>query len=339
MATGPSKDACQLATAVNFGYVANVGDGTISVVDLTREQIVGSISGFSQPWNVNITPDGRTLFVDDMPIFTPQKTSIAVVDTCTSKTTHRFPTGGLAIGSMPAHGRELFTAKYFRFEVEVLNTTDLTVKAAYRTKTMPLATVSDEEGTEIWVGGLPNIVYRIDRATGRSTEDTPIRTSAIPQQLSLTPDKATLAVADCCDIALIDTANQTVRCNIRLAFDFGSPAYGGFTPDGSHLWMAYFNGQVVVVDMSTEKIVAVHQTGGQAIGATFSRDGSKVYISTTPPGSIIKPLGLLYPLLNFGEVWKPGGIVRIYDTRTFTESHEIKVGNSPQAIAIPGVSK
>jgi DNA-binding beta-propeller fold protein YncE len=240
---------------------------------------------------------------------------------------------------MPAHGRELFTAKYFRYEVEVLNTADLTAKAAYKTKAIPLATVSNEDGTEIWVGGLPNIVYRIDRVTGRSTEDTPIRTSALPQQLSLTPDRATLAVADCCDIALIDTANQTVRRNVRLLNDFGSPAYGGFTPNGSHLWMAYFSGQVIVVDMSTEKIVAVHETGGQAVGATFSRDGSKVYVSTTPSGSIIKPLGLLYPLLNFAKVWKPGGIVRIYDTHSFKEIHQIKVGNSPQAIAIPGVGK
>lgn len=103
--------------------------------------------------------------------------------------------------------------------------------------------------------------------------------------------------------------------------------------------MAYFGGQVVVVDMATEKVVKVHQTGGQAIGTTFSRDGSKAYVSTTPPGTVSKPVGLLYPLLNFAGVWKPGGVVRTYDTRTFEQLKILKVGNSPQAIAIPGVAK
>jgi DNA-binding beta-propeller fold protein YncE len=179
-ATGPAREACNSATAVNLGYLANVGDGDISVVDLTTDRIVGSLKGFNQPWNVNSTPDGRTLYVDDMPAFTPSKTAIAVVDTCAGKITRRMPTGGLAIGSMPADGRELFTAKYFRNEVEVLDTADASVKASYRTEALPLATLSDEDGTEIWVGAIRDIVYRIDRRTGRSTESTPIRTNAFP---------------------------------------------------------------------------------------------------------------------------------------------------------------
>ncbi|MGN7133197.1 YncE family protein [Rhodococcoides corynebacterioides] len=331
--------ACDADGAKNLGYLSNVGDGSVSVIDLTTHQKVGVIGGFSQPWNLNVTPDGRTLFVDDQPAFELDKTNIATVDTCTGRIVERRPTGGLAIGSMPEYGTELFHALYVKREVEVYDTVDRRVTETYPAQGLPISTLGTEDGRTIWVGGV-DYVYRIDRATGRSTESTPIRTSVAPQQLSISPDGKTLAIGAATEIVLIDTEQDRVKKTLTLPNgEFGSAAYGSITEDGKYLWMAYFSGQVVVVDLDTEQIVKVHETGGQAIGTVFSPDHSKVYVSTTPPGSIIAPLGIAYTGLGFADAWKPGGVVRVYDTHTLDQIEEFPAGNLPQAIAIPGVAK
>ena len=46
--------------------------------------------------------------------------------------------------------------------------------------------------------------------------------------------------------------------------------------------------------------------------------------------------GLAYTIGGFLALWKPGGIIRVYDTGTL---EEIKTINMPQALAIPGVAK
>ncbi|PEM38091.1 YncE family protein, partial [Bacillus toyonensis] len=51
--TGPGKAA----------YVTNNGDNTVSIVDLTTNSIAGSISGFSVPLGITLTPDGLTAYV------------------------------------------------------------------------------------------------------------------------------------------------------------------------------------------------------------------------------------------------------------------------------------
>ncbi|MBH0779374.1 YncE family protein [Nocardia bovistercoris] len=322
------------------GYFSNQGDGTISVVDLTTDRVVDTIDGFSHPWNVNVTADGSALYVDDVPVFDPAHASIAVVDACSHAVTARIPTSGLAIGAAPAHGREVFTAAYFRREILVLDTDRDEVSRTFHTTSVPTGVIGDEDGKSLWITALPNLVYRVDRETGASTESSPLHTDGpAPQQMSLSPDGATLAVADSTGISLVDTASHMVRTRVVLPGELSSPAYGGISQDGKHLWMAYFSGQVAVVDIADGTILRIHQTAGWGIGVTFSQDGSKVYVPTTPPGTVVAPLGLGYAIPAFLKSWKPGGIVRVYDARTFDEIATIPAGNLPMAVAIPGVAK
>ncbi|WP_157108672.1 YncE family protein [Aldersonia kunmingensis] len=335
----PSLD-CSPQALKNRGYFSNQGDGTVSILDLTTNRVVGTIGGFEHPWNVNVNADGTKLYVDDVPVFDLGYANISVVDTCTHAVRKRIPTSGLAIGSAPAHGREVFTAAYIPRELLVLDTARDEVTATYRTTSIPSGVIGDEHGKDLWVTAFPNLVYHIDRRTGVSTESTPIYTAGpAPQQMALSPDGSTLSVADSTGISLIDTATKSIRARVVLPGELSSPAYGGVSPDGRHLWMAYFSGQVAVIDIATGHVRRIHQTGGWGIGVTFSKDGSRVYVPTTPPGTVISPLGIGYAIPAFVKSWRPGGVVRIYDTTTFGEVGEITAGNLPMAVAIPGVVK
>ncbi len=337
---GEPDPGCSRQVLKNRGYFSNQGDGTISVVDLSTDRVAATIGGFSHPWNVNVTADGSKLYVDDVPVFDPGRANISVVDACTGTVIGRMPTSGLAIGSAPAGGREVFTAAYFRREILVLDTGRDVMTETYHTTSVPTGVIGDEHGKDLWVTELPNLVYHIDRRTGISTEDTPILTAGpAPQQIALTPDGSTLSVADSTGISLVETASRTVRARVVLPGEPSSPAYGEISPDGKHLWMAYFSGQVAVIDIATGQILRIHQTGGWGIGVTFSRDGSKVYVPTTPPGTVIGPLGIGYAIPAFLKSWKPGGLIRVYDARTFDEVDTIPAGNLPMAVAIPGVAK
>ncbi|WP_157117633.1 YncE family protein [Nocardia vaccinii] len=309
-------------------------------MDLPTDRVIGTIGGFSHPWNVNVTADGAKLYVDDVPIADPAYANVSVVDACTHAVVDRIPTSGLAIGSAPANGREVFTAAYFRRQILVLDTERDKVSETYPAASVPTGVIGDESEKGLWVTALPNLLYHIDRLTGTSTEGTPVLTGGpAPQQMALTPDGATLAVADSTGISLVDTASRTIRARVVLPGAPSSPAYGAISPDGKHLWMAYFSGQVAVIDIADGQVLRIHDTGGWGIGTTFSRDGSRVYAATTPPGTVIAPLGLGYAIPAFLKAWRPGGIVRVYDAATFDQVATIPAGNLPMAVAIPGVVK
>ncbi len=331
---------CDPAQAPNLGYASNHSDGTIAVVDLSRDRIIGLISGFNQPWNVNVTPDGRKLYVDDVQPITAETAKIKVVDTCTQKVIKEFPADGMAIAAMPKHGREVVTAVYEHKEIVVIDTATDVITERYKVATTPLNVATDEAGTTLWVAGIPNVVFSIDRRTGRSTESTPIQVGgAFPQQVAISPDESLVTASDLSGVTFIHAHTGKVKGRVELPGGSTQAAYGAFSHDGRYLWTAYFSGQVSVIDTQTLEIVKVMELGGEAIGLTFSRDGSKVYVPSTPPGSIIGPLGVTYNIDAFVTPWKVGGLFWIYDSASFKQIGGFEMGNFPQAMAIPGSPK
>jgi YVTN family beta-propeller protein len=52
------------AVAAPFAYVANSGDGTVSVIDTATNTVVGTpIPAGREPFGIAVTPDGRRAYV------------------------------------------------------------------------------------------------------------------------------------------------------------------------------------------------------------------------------------------------------------------------------------
>jgi DNA-binding beta-propeller fold protein YncE len=284
---------CSLPPVGTTGYNANIADGSVSIVDLTTDHVIGTIGGFNFPFSAQVTPDGRQLFVDDTSPTKLTTDAEVIVDLCTNTIVNRIPTLGLAYSEMSPDGRYIYTTNFTTDGVQQIDTTtDTVVKRFLTTPAAQGATSAD--GTTMWVTALPNFVYPVNIKTGLPS-GLPINVGVVPTQTTISPDGKTLLVQDTFtgDVVLVDTVHHKVAGRVSLGLGT-QPSYGAFSPDSKYAWVAYYSGQVAVVDVATHHIVHSLDPGGWVAGATVSPDGSRVYITTTPPGSTIPLLGTAY---------------------------------------------
>jgi DNA-binding beta-propeller fold protein YncE len=89
-----------------FGYTANVGPGTVSVLDMLNRKTLAVIPVSPKVQRISITPDGRMVFTSDQ-----TQPRLAVIDTATRKVKSWVPLSGLGYGAAPTpDGRWLLVA-------------------------------------------------------------------------------------------------------------------------------------------------------------------------------------------------------------------------------------
>lgn len=88
------------------GYTANVGPGTVSVLDIEARKTLKVIPISHETQRISITPDDKLVFTADQ-----TKPQLAVIDTASDKVTHWIPLPGLGYGTASTHdGRWLIVA-------------------------------------------------------------------------------------------------------------------------------------------------------------------------------------------------------------------------------------
>jgi DNA-binding beta-propeller fold protein YncE len=190
------------------------------------------------------------------------------------------------------------------------------------------------DGRTLWVIALPDLAYAIDMHTGL-LEGAPINVGLGSAQFSISPNGALLGIADLDgDVAIVNTQTRTLTATVNLGA-LSYPSFATFSPDDRYLWVGTYSGLVAVIDLQTDRIVHTLDTGGWVTGVTLSGDGRTAYVSTTPAGSIIPPLGIAYLVPVLASEWRAGGLVRVFNARTFAQTATIVTGNVPMAISIP----
>ena len=77
-------------------YTANVGPGTVSVLDIPARKVVAIVPISANTQRIAITPDDRWVFTADQ-----TKPQLAVIDTATNKIARWIPLEGIAYGTAP----------------------------------------------------------------------------------------------------------------------------------------------------------------------------------------------------------------------------------------------
>lgn len=114
------------------GYTANVGPGTVSVLDLKARKTIAVIPISQKIQRISISSDDRMVFTADQ-----TKPQLAVIDTATNKVKTWIPLPGLGYGSAPTpDGEWLLIAIPGRAKVAVI---DLSTLKVARTIDVPSA--------------------------------------------------------------------------------------------------------------------------------------------------------------------------------------------------------
>jgi DNA-binding beta-propeller fold protein YncE len=106
-----------------FGYTANVGPGTVSVLDLKARKLVRVIKVSGAVQRISITPDDRTVFTADQ-----TNPRLAVIDTATYTVKNWIPLPAVAYGTASTlNGRWLLVCLPNAYQVAVVNLKTLQV--------------------------------------------------------------------------------------------------------------------------------------------------------------------------------------------------------------------
>jgi DNA-binding beta-propeller fold protein YncE len=100
-----------------FGYTANVGPGTVSVLDIAARKTIAVIPISGNTQRISISNDDKRVFTADQ-----TKPQLAVIDTATNKLTGWIPLPAIGYGTAPTHdGRWLLVALRTAHQVAVVD--------------------------------------------------------------------------------------------------------------------------------------------------------------------------------------------------------------------------
>jgi YVTN family beta-propeller protein len=199
-------------------FVTNAGDDTISVVDLDRNEVVGTIATGDYPHGLRMSPDGREIYVANV-----QDGSVSVIDTARLHETARIPVGKapVQVGFTP-DGRRAYVSLRDESRVAVIDTASRTVIDRIEVGRNPIQVHATPDGRFVYVANQgteadpADTVSVIEAATG-SVIDT-IRTGNGAHGVAVSEDGAFVFVTNKVDgtVSAIDTASREVVATVPV---------------------------------------------------------------------------------------------------------------------------
>jgi YVTN family beta-propeller protein len=151
-------------------YTANVGPGTVSVIDLQARKVLKVILISANTQRISISPDDKWVFTADQ-----TKPQMAVIDTATSTVSKWIPLEGVGYGAAPTpDGRWLLVALPDQNKVAVIDLQTMQVARTVPVSTFPQEVLVRPDGKAAYVScEHTNQVAEIDTETWQVTRTIP----------------------------------------------------------------------------------------------------------------------------------------------------------------------
>jgi YVTN family beta-propeller protein len=296
---------------VNYTYVANAADGTVSAVDLVNEQVVWTLKiGERAAHGIAASPDAGIVYAGDA-----AARELVVIDAGQQAVIKRIPLSTAVHGiDISPDGRTLWVGGALDNDpvqgtLTVIDTASLTIEDVI---SPGLGSASHftftPDGREVWIASTStNLVWIVDTNTRQVVAVVPLSLPEAEQrplpgddwdeylaerqiiglnEVAISPDgtRAYAVGPTTSELFVIDVAGRHVLNNVTA----GERAHGvSVSPDGREVWVADWAGVVNVFDaQSLEQLatIQVANPGGQAVqGANhvaFSPDGVRIYVSS-----------------------------------------------------------
>lgn len=304
------------ANKVSYAYVANAGSGSVSVVDLTKFEVVDTIKvGTQGSHGIAITPDERYIYVGDSVFNNPNASGVAVIDSSTRKVVARIPVGGGVHGvDISRSGKYVYASSPAMNGTYVIDT--LTNTILYEIG-IPVTSGHMDLSLDDRYLYLTNIrtrqLYVIDTLKNQLVTAAPVGDT--PNEPVLTPDGKYLFVANfgSSDITVINTADYKVVKTLQA----GEGTHGiAVTPDGRYVWTANRkSNDIAVIDVAALRVVRFIPTGNWTNHVAFTQDG-RYALATSGGGAA-----------EVGTLW-------IIDASDYKVIKALQVGKDPHEISL-----
>ncbi len=282
--------------AQTVAYVANNLDGTVEAINTSTDAVIATISGFSHPSDLALSPNGALLYV-----YTASS-EISVVNTATNTITANisFPLGAASEGAGNAiafspNGQFAYVANSIG-NLTVINTQSSTVAQTVSLPSGfgPVAVAASSDGNSIYVASGQGDGILVLTANTFATVTT-IASGHLVLDLALSPDGSTLYGSDSSGliggtngVLVVNTATNAVVTTVPLPFSSSSPSFVfglAVTPDGLNV---YAENDFFTAGNST---VSVISTASDSVTTTIPANGLNLTnLAITPDDSTVLAL-------------------------------------------------
>ena len=151
-------------------YTANVGPGTVSVLDMPARKVLKIIPVSAETQRISISNDDKWVFTADQ-----KQPRMAVIDTSTDSIAKWVPLDGFGYGSVPTgNGRWLLMTIPAMNEIQVVDLKTMQVVRSVPTPADPEEVIVQPDGKAAWVSfPKSNQVAEIDLATWKVVRQVP----------------------------------------------------------------------------------------------------------------------------------------------------------------------
>jgi YVTN family beta-propeller protein len=321
--------AAEVAPAPSAIFVANEGDGTVSVIDAETFKVTRHIAVGAGAHNVQVSPDGALAWVTNNGAPHTAATGkshsgeahgamsnageVWAIETETGDVVAR-----VAVGKHPAHvvvsadSRWVFVTNGGDNTLSVIDTESNKVVDTIPTGKFPHGIRLSPDGKQAYVANLKGgTVSVIDTASRKEISQIPVGKG--PAQVGFTSDSrlAFVSLSQEGSVAVIDPIGRKVLRKVRVG-DVPIQLYA--TPDNRFLFVANQGSRkkpgntVSVIDLSTFSTQRI-QTGSGAHGVVVGKDGRYAYVTNLYANTVsVIDVRLLKTVATVAVGVEPNGI-------------------------------
>jgi YVTN family beta-propeller protein len=290
-------------------YVANLTDGTVSVIDTSTNTLVKTIDVGGAAHAVALNSTGNRAYVASG----DSGGGVSVIDTATGEVVanvrilNGFPAG---VAVHPT-GTRVYVTSANDPNVSVIQTFNNTIIATIPIGTIASGVAVNPAGDRVYVtcNGTGRVSV-IDTATNSVVKTIAVGTAPTFVAFNPTGTRAYVANRISGTVSVIDTSTNTVVATIVVG---GAALWGmAVNPAGTRVYVStYIYGTVSVIDTSTNTVVKTISVGGGPMGVAVNPADTRVYVTDEKRNSLL-----------------------VIDTATDTVLATIPVGVGPVTVAI-----
>lgn len=267
--------------AQGYAYIANGGDGTISVINVATNTVVSKITPPQDPFSVCISPDGTSAYIG----CGGGSASVAIINTSTNTVTSTIPVNatGEATGiAISPDGNTLYVENYLTATISVVNIATKTVSAVIPVESYPYGIAVSQDGSKVYVSyTFNNYISVINTVT--NTSDANISVGSSPFVTASPDGKIYVTVSSQSKLLTIDQTTNTIKTTIPTG---PGPNVMAVTPDGSTAYVVLSDSKVSVINTVTGSQVATVTVGIAPNGISISPDAKFVYVVNSSSSTV-----------------------------------------------------
>ncbi len=277
-------------------YVANEEDGTISVIDLQNNStatidLTDSTGVKYDPHNVQVAPDGKTVWASGVPEDSTQQEQLIVIDQKTGAIKNRISLGkNLDLVHVVLDNESKYAFVSANKGNSVIQVDATTYKVV---RTFPLGKENGPHGMryahgKLYVANMGSKSMSVVTVADGQVTNVPMGSMAA--QVAVTRDDKYIFVSliDNKEVVRYDVKTKQIT-RIPLPEGAQGPIQLYATPDTKLLYVADQGGvmerpvsdKVYVIDIATSKVINTITTGQKAHGVVVSKDGTTVYVTNS----------------------------------------------------------